>query len=201
MDTASQRHNEKPSEQSSSLIPGRESGVIESAEPKMNSYIADIRDNTRDAALDALMMSKATFALIDDDPTIRRSMRRVLAGSVAEVKTFESALEFLAAFYDEKTGQLSDLPDVICSDTNMNGMTGDQLFAKIIAILDELKVPDERRPVLIAMSGKPQDPENAESRKFYDDHKIMFFAKPFTMSEMLAGAKTRLKKSEKFMGN
>jgi FixJ family two-component response regulator len=67
---------------------------------------------------------KPNVCVIDDDPSVQRSMRRLLHAAGYRVLTYSSAEDFLA---------LSELPHPICLvvDVRMPGMTGIDLQAAI----------------------------------------------------------------------
>lgn len=58
--------------------------------------------------------------VIDDDPSVRRALRRLLRGAMMDVTAYPSGEEFLAAEFPSE-------PDCLVLDIRMPGMTGPQL--------------------------------------------------------------------------
>ena len=66
------------------------------------------------------MNGKQRIAIVDDDDSIRKSLRRLLAGIGFEVETFASGAEFLAAVTRSS-------PDFVVLDMHMPGLNGLEL--------------------------------------------------------------------------
>src|SRR5262245_54027246 len=63
------------------------------------------------------MASSLLVAVVDDDPSVRKAIRRLLIASNLRVETYSSGEEFI--------GSLSDhLPDCAILDLHMPGLTG-----------------------------------------------------------------------------
>ncbi len=60
---------------------------------------------------------KPRIAVVDDDESIRKSLKRLLAGSGFDVDTFASGVEFLASI-------VARSPDALVLDMHMPGLNG-----------------------------------------------------------------------------
>jgi FixJ family two-component response regulator len=71
---------------------------------------------------------RASVAIVDDDPSIRRGLRRLceLSGFVATV--YASGPEFLAAFEHDRS-----IAECLILDTHMPGMSGNELQRHLLA--------------------------------------------------------------------
>jgi FixJ family two-component response regulator len=67
---------------------------------------------------------RCSIAIVDDDGPVLKSLSRLLRGRGFEVKTYESAAEFLVAARAER-------PDGLVVDHQMPGMTGLELLHKL----------------------------------------------------------------------
>ena len=76
-------------------------------------------------ARDSTLMSlRPTIALVDDDPSVRRALRRLLYASGYEVHVFPSAELLLeSGVHEEAAGLILDV--------HLGGMSGVDLFAKL----------------------------------------------------------------------
>jgi FixJ family two-component response regulator len=78
--------------------------------------------------------SRKTVAVVDDDPSIRRALERLLRSAGYRVETFSSAREFLA-----RKGPAD--PDCLVLDVSMPGQSGLDLH-------DSLRAAGRRIPVI-----------------------------------------------------
>jgi FixJ family two-component response regulator len=60
---------------------------------------------------------RGLIAVVDDDESVRRALKRLLRSADFEVQTYASGPEFLSAFESQK-------PDYVILDIHMPGMTG-----------------------------------------------------------------------------
>jgi len=93
---------------------------------------------------------RATVFVIDDDPAIRRALQRLLTAEGYEVKTFDSARDFLKLRYPEA-------PACMILDVRMPRMSGFDLQRRLA---DEgIKVP------IVFISGHGNDEMAAAARE------------------------------------
>jgi FixJ family two-component response regulator len=71
-------------------------------------------------------MATRTIAVVDDDPSVRKALARLLAGRAFRADTFASAGEFLASLP-------AGYPDCLVLDLHMPGMTGLELQRHLAA--------------------------------------------------------------------
>ena len=72
----------------------------------------------------SLMPVRPTIALVDDDPSVRRALRRLLYASGYDVHVFDSAESLLeSGIHAEASGLILDV--------HLGGMSGVELFAKL----------------------------------------------------------------------
>jgi FixJ family two-component response regulator len=67
------------------------------------------------------------FYIIDDDPSVRRALKRLLRTMATEVETFASAEEFLKSF-------ISNQPVCLILDVYLGGMSGIELYRYLIQL-------------------------------------------------------------------
>jgi FixJ family two-component response regulator len=75
---------------------------------------------------------KPLIAVVDDDESIRKSLKRLLTGSGFDVNTFESGYRFLASIPAQR-------PDCIVLDMHMPDLNGLELQAHLMQ--DEQMIP------------------------------------------------------------
>jgi two-component system, LuxR family, response regulator FixJ len=88
-------------------------------------------------------MGPATVFVVDDDPSMRPALKRLLTSAGLSVETFASAEEFLEMFDRQTAGCL-------VLDARLTGMNGFELQARLTAIAPEMPV------IVITAVGDPQ---------------------------------------------
>jgi two-component system, LuxR family, response regulator FixJ len=78
-------------------------------------------------------MSPREVCLVDDDPSVLKSMRYLLASEGIEVRTFEKAEDFL-------TYAITHEVPVVVTDIWMDRVTGLELLARLCAISPKTRV-------------------------------------------------------------
>ena len=76
---------------------------------------------------------RGRVALIDDEESVRRALKRLLRVAAFEVETYSSGAEFLAAL-DRRP------PDCVIADVHMPGLTGFDVLERVAARLSGLPV-------------------------------------------------------------
>ncbi len=94
-------------------------------------------------------LSEAKIYLVDDQPEVSRSMKRVIGRHFQDIEVFDDGQDVLDAIYSE--GKLVKVPHMVISDTNMKRVHGPQL-AKALQQIDP-----EIRPRFTAITGIFQD--------------------------------------------
>jgi two-component system, LuxR family, response regulator FixJ len=107
--------------------------------------------------------------IVDDDPSLRRSLRNLLTSVGFRVQTFESAEAFLESGSGEHAGCL-------VLDLRMPGMSG-------LDLLRHLKTSGSRIPVIVLTAHGDDDAR----RQSLGAGAVAFFDKPF-QSDALIGA-------------
>lgn len=105
--------------------------------------------------------------IVDDDLSVRRSLKRLVVAAGYDVREFASAQAVLA---------VADWPDPCCLivDVSMPGMTG-------LELLDELRALHLRAPVILS-SGYSDSATLARARQA---DVLAFLAKPFRAESLL----------------
>jgi two-component system, LuxR family, response regulator FixJ len=120
------------------------------------------------------MQSDAVVHVIDDDDAVRQSLEFLLRSARMEVKTYPSAVSFLAAKPPVKTG-------CVVTDVRMPDMSGVDLLRR----LNELKIAV---PVIV-ITGHGDVPLAVEAMKL---GAVDFFEKPFDDDALLAAVRSSL---------
>ncbi len=113
-------------------------------------------------------MPEPIIFIVDDDPSVRRSLERLMRSAGLEVETFASAAEFLAR-------QPVDQPSCLVLDVRMPGQDG----------LDLQRQLDRRglEPAIVFITGHGTVPMTVEAMK---GGAVDFLQKPFDDRELLA---------------
>jgi two-component system response regulator FixJ len=112
-------------------------------------------------------------SIVDDDASLRRSVRNLLASVGFRVETFASAEEFLRSVHREETGCL-------VLDLRMPGMTG-------LDLLRHLAAEGARIPVVILTAHGDDD-----TRERVRGATVAFLTKPFHADDLLGAVRTAL---------
>jgi len=121
---------------------------------------------------------KAVVHVIDDDEAVRDSLSFLLRTAQLEVKSYPSAVAFLAVLPGAS-------PDCIITDVRMPGLSGTDLLRR----LRELKV---NAPVIV-ITGHGDVPLAVEAMKLGASD---FFEKPFDDEALLASVRAALKERD-----
>jgi FixJ family two-component response regulator len=127
------------------------------------------------------MSACPTVFVIDDDPSVRRSLGRLLMSAGYEVVACASAEEFLG---------LSTLPHPSCllTDVRMPGMTG-------LDLLEAIRVRGADVPVILS-SGDVDAATAAHARA---NGAIRFLLKPFASKELFAALEEAIERDRATM--
>ena len=121
--------------------------------------------------------SNAIIYIVDDDPSIRKSLNRLLSSSGYCAETFSSADEFI-----ESNLESSELACLIL-DVKMPGVTGFELQEKLLSVNSSLPV--------IFISGHGDIPSSVKAIK---KGAVDFLAKPFNETDLLKAIEEALEK-------
>jgi len=110
---------------------------------------------------------KPIVYIVDDDPSIRRALGRVIKGVSLDVETFPSAGEFLE--YERR-----DRPACLVLDIRMDGMSGRDLKTRLDKTAESL-------PVIFISA---HDEELARARAEEEDA-VAYLEKPFQEEDFL----------------
>jgi len=123
-------------------------------------------------------MSDATVAgevcLIDDDPSVLRSMRNLLIADGLKVRPFSKPEEFLAHAVENPVA-------VVITDIWMEGITGLEILARMCAL--------NPRPQVIVITGREDLAARATAMAIGP---IGFFTKPFDDEKFIAAVRDAL---------
>ena len=113
--------------------------------------------------------SGKTILVVDDEPSIRETLRRALARAGHEVLVAGSGADALA--------ELADRPvDLLLLDHRMSGMDGTEVYERAIALKPEL------RGKAMLMTGDTLNPALAA---FATEHSLQSMSKPFDIDDLL----------------
>jgi FixJ family two-component response regulator len=121
---------------------------------------------------------QSTVSVIDDDPSVLKSLHRLLTVSGFPVKTYSSAQEFL-------NESLEQSPDCLVLDVRLPGMDGLELQK----LLNEKGVTSS----IVFITGHGDIPMSVQAMKA---GAIDFLAKPFTDEDLLSAVKQGIEKSQ-----
>jgi FixJ family two-component response regulator len=121
-------------------------------------------------------MNEPTVFVIDDDPSARRGIVRLVRASGMKVEAFASAEDFLASEFCEG-------PGCIVLDVQMPDMTGPELQEKLCV--------DEHCMPIIFLSGHSDVPTAARAMK---KGAVDFLTKPVERDDLLAAIRVSLAK-------
>jgi two-component system response regulator FixJ len=124
------------------------------------------------------MRSDAMVHVIDDDDAARDALRFMLEAAGVRVRTYESAMVFLARLTEAE-------PGCVITDVRMPEING-------IELLERIKKADDRFPVII-ITGHGDIPLAVEAMKL---GAVDFFEKPYDDEAMLAAVESALSRQQ-----
>jgi two-component system response regulator FixJ len=124
------------------------------------------------------MRSDAMVHVIYDDDAARDALRFMLEAAGVRVRTYESAMAFLARLTEAETG-------CVITDVRMPEING-------LELLERIKKADDRFPVII-ITGHGDIPLAVEAMKL---GAVDFFEKPYDDEAMLAAVETALSRQQ-----
>ena len=71
-------------------------------------------------------MRKPLIAIVDDDPSVRKALERLLKAAGFEATSFASALEFLQE-------RRATIPECLVLDIHLGGMNGFELYEQLVS--------------------------------------------------------------------
>ncbi len=110
---------------------------------------------------------KPVVYVVDDDPSVRKALERLMRSSGHEARTFTSALEFL-------NGKRLETPACLVLDINMPGLNGLELQEHLVN--QEISVP------IVFITGYGTVPESVKAMKA---GAVDFLQKPFSDEDLL----------------
>jgi len=113
------------------------------------------------------MSAEPVVYVIDDDPSVLKSMERLLRSAGLEVQTFQSALDFLSC-------SVADQPACLVCDVRMPGISGLELQEKLVL--------QHRRLPVIFITGFGNVPASVKAMKA---GAVDFLEKPFDDQTLL----------------
>ena len=122
---------------------------------------------------------RPTIFVVDDDPSVLKSLARLLRSLGFDVETFASAELFLARKHYDGIG-------CIVLDVRMPGLSG-------MDLQDELSQADHSMPIIF-ITGHGNIPMSVQAMK---KGAVNFLAKPFDDDELLQGVRDALEKDRK----
>ena len=120
----------------------------------------------------------AVIYVVDDDPSVRRGLTRLLKAAGFKVRAFASGNEFLE--YGKPTEN-----DCVVADVHMPGLNGLELQQALLA--DDLFVP------IILMTGRDDQAARTAARS---SGAAGFFTKPFDDQALIDSIKFAMKSSD-----
>lgn len=112
--------------------------------------------------------------VVDDDPSIRKALTRLLGSVGMTVKSFSTADEFLASGHDDR-------PACLLLDIEMPGLTG-------LELQDQLHARD-LHPAIVFITGRGTVPQSVQAMK---KGAVDFLQKPFEGEDLLAAIRRAL---------
>jgi FixJ family two-component response regulator len=116
--------------------------------------------------------------IVDDDPSMRRALKRLLKSAGFGVQLFESGEEFLHSPERHSTGCL-------ILDIQMPGSSGFEVFDRLT---------DEGSPLSVIFL--TAYPESAEAQKALESGAIAFLQKPFEDEELFKALEVALERAQ-----
>lgn len=116
--------------------------------------------------------------VVDDDASMRDSLRRLLGSEGFQVETFSSARAFMEGF------ERSDVPSCLVLDVFLPGLTG-------LALQQELRQLDAA-PAIVFLTGRGDIPMSVKAIK---DGAVEFLTKPFRPDVLVASVKDAIERA------
>lgn len=127
------------------------------------------------------MTENSIVYVVDDDPSIRKSLKRLFSSTGLHVKTFSSAREFLLIEMPEK-------PNCLILDVKLPGISGPELQQKLF---------QESNPIpIVFITGHGDLPMAVKAMK---QGAVDFLSKPYDETDLLAAVKTGLNTSRCYL--
>lgn len=117
-----------------------------------------------------------TVLVVDDEPTIRQLVGRIMGAGGHPVLQAADAAEAIALF-----GLHADRIGLVISDVNLPGVTGPQLMGRLVAIVPTLPVVYMSADIAQLMRGTPPP-----------GGRVSLVAKPFTLDTLLTAVAVAL---------
>jgi FixJ family two-component response regulator len=108
------------------------------------------------------------IAVVDDDPSVRQSLNRLIRSASLEARVFASAEEFLDSAESRK-------PDCLILDVQLPGMSGPELHRHLLARPYHVPV------IFITAHASDEAARSAAA----SDWTVAYFIKPFSGDELL----------------
>ena len=115
-------------------------------------------------------LKQKTVLLVEDEPLLRETLKKVLERGGWEVETAADGGEGIALFERCR-------PDLLITDWNMPGMDGMEMCRRLVVVLRDSQTP------VVVMSGFHRESEWC-MQGIDDWHPTTFLRKPFTIPEL-----------------
>jgi FixJ family two-component response regulator len=122
--------------------------------------------------------SKAIVYVVDDDPSVREGLERLLHAAGWEVETFASAKEFLAH-------RKENIPSCLVLDVGLPGLSGLDLQKRILEANREIPI--------VFITGHKDVPTSVRAMKA---GAVEFLVKPFSEEDLLAAIHQAIKRDQ-----
>lgn len=118
---------------------------------------------------------RVSVAIVDDDPSIRRSLRRLCEFSGFMARVYASGPEFLAAFEHDRS-----IAECLILDTHMPEMSGNELQRHLLA--NGMNVP------IVVVTAD----DTSDAHAHYAAGIVAYLQKPVAAEDLLAAINTAL---------
>lgn len=124
------------------------------------------------------MKDRPVVAVVDDDPSVRKALERLLKTAHMDVETYPSGERFLLSLQERQ-------PDCLVLDIRMPGMTGPELRDRLMALARRIPI------VFITAHSEDVAPERGASGERAD-----ILHKPFNDETLLAAIRRSILRPE-----